>query len=276
MEQNLQNIESIFDFFYLDQTKIKSFYAQLSGTGALETYKSFAQKTDNRTLEAGLSIPATAHGKTTTSHTANSSNESVFDGKPTMPREMINRLDELGFIHRELNNDLLGSLVLLEGRLGVLDVSLTKTFLKNFQSNIIKERRLNQKNKKEIIETIKFIQDLPFSLEARLIVPDGEFDQEQKKQPAHEVWMTLNRNELVGEPHDLNFKHGLYLTGQWYVLGILDALPFDNINFDTDKTEIREMIEQGITTMRELIGRPQTAFGITPIAIFRVLKKNKS
>ncbi|UNW05939.1 hypothetical protein MOV98_09155 [Acinetobacter variabilis] len=46
-----------------------------------------------------------------------------------MPREMINRLDELGFIHRELDATQLGSLVLLEGRLSVVDVSVIKEFM---------------------------------------------------------------------------------------------------------------------------------------------------
>ena len=41
----------------------------------------------------------------------------------------------------------------------------------------------------------------------------------------NEVWMTLNRDEIVGTPTDLNFKHSEFLAGSWYVLGVLDALP---------------------------------------------------
>lgn len=52
MAQELQSIESIFDFFYLDNTKIKSFYAQLTGNGALASFKNTSNITDIRKLEA--------------------------------------------------------------------------------------------------------------------------------------------------------------------------------------------------------------------------------
>ena len=71
---------------------------------------------------------------------------------------------------------------------------------------------------------------------------------------------------------DLNFKHGEFLAGNWYVLGVLDALPFDDFTFETDPNEFRDGIVNMVKMIKTIVGRPSTAYGITPIAIFRVLK----
>ncbi len=39
MAQNLPNTESLFDFLYVDTYRIKSYYAQLTGFGALSGLK---------------------------------------------------------------------------------------------------------------------------------------------------------------------------------------------------------------------------------------------
>lgn len=279
MAQDSQDIESIFDFFYLDNPKIKSFYAQLNGLGALNSLKNTSQISDSRKLEATAGLPPVAGGKMASDHTANTASESVYDGLPTMPREMINRLDELGFIHRELSPSMLGNLVLYEGRLGITDIGVAKELLNPALNFHIKDLMSDNKTKKEGValksiqkDMIDFFKGLPFSLEAKLLVDDGSIDEDTGIPYAHEVWMTLNRDEVVGSPHDLNFKHGEFLAGKWYVLGVLDALPHDEFKFNTKESEISEGISTLIKLMKELVGRPETSFGITPIAIFRVLK----
>lgn len=278
MAQDLQNIESIFDFFYLDNPKIKSFYAQLNGLGALNSLKSTSQIGDTRKMEATVGIPAVTGGKMANDHTVNTSSEHLYDGMPTMPREMINRLDELGFISRELNQDMLGSLVLLSGKLGIIDIGVSKELLEPAINIHIKNLEKDNKTKKEAAELknnkqdiVTFCKAIPFGLEAKVLVKNGETGSDGVDL-AEEVWMTLNRDEMVGSPHDINFKHGEYLAGEWYVLGVLDALPFDGFTFNTDQNEFREGIGMLIKLMKEFVGRPETAYGITPIAIFRVLK----
>ena len=278
MAQDLQNIESIFDFFYLDNPKIKSFYAQLNGLGALNSLKQTSQITDIRKLEANATVPLVAGGKMGTDHSAQTSSEHQYDGLPTMPREMINRLDELGFIHRELTENMLGNLVLLEGRLGVVDIGVSKELI-NPALNVHIKDLLKEKETKQLGQTLKnnqkdmvdFIKALPFSLEARLLVETGQIGEDGIKL-ADEVWMTLDREEVINSPHDLNFKHGQFLAGKWYVLGVLDALPFDGFTFNTEENEFREGISTLIKLMKEMVGRPETAYGLTPIAIFRVLR----
>lgn len=278
MAQDLQNIESIFDFFYLDNLKIKSFYAQLNGLGALNSLKQTSQITDIRKLEANAAVPLVAGGKMGADHSAQTSSEHQYDGLPTMPREMINRLDELGFIHRELKADILGNLVLLEGRLGVLDIGVAKELVEpalNFHIKTLesdhRSKSLAKDLKSNLKDIIHFYKGIPFGLEAKLLVDTGH-QNEDGIPLCDEVWMTLNRDEMVGSPHDLNFKHGEFLSGSWYVLGVLDAHPFDNFTYNSAPNELRDGITQLVNMMKQLVGRPDEAFGITPVAIFRVLK----
>lgn len=283
MAQESQIIESIFDFFYLDNPKIKSFYAQLNGLGALNSLKSTSQIGDIRKLEASVSLPTIANGKMGTDHSANTSSEHLYDGIPTMPREMINKLDELGFIHRVLDESMLGNLVLYEGRLGVLDVGVAKELLEPALNMHIRELDKNKETKKlahdmrsNLKEMTIFYKNIPFGLEARLLVSTGNFHPESGIPLCDEVWMTLNRDEMSGSPYDLNFKHGEFMSGKWYVLGVLDALPYDNFTYTTAPNELKDGISELITTMQKMIGRPDSAFGMTPIAIFRVLKPQQN
>lgn len=281
MAQNSPTTESIFDFFYLDNPKIKSFYAQLNGLGSLNTLKNTSQIGDTRKLEATVGVPTVTGGKMGNDHTVNTSSEHLYDGIPTMPREMINRLDELGFIHKELNDEMLGNLVLLEGRLGVTDVGVVRELVEPALNFYIKDlMKKNTKETRELAKTLKdnskeaitMVKGVPFGLEAKLLHHTGKHDEETGIALCNEVWMTLNRQELLGTPTDLNFKHSEFLAGNWYVLGVLDALPFDSFTFNTDPNEFRDGVLTIIKMMREFAGRPQTAYGITPIAIFRVLK----
>ena len=279
MGQALPNTESIFDFFYVDTLKIKSFYAQLTGNGALTSLKHTNQVADARVLEATVGIPTVAGGKGGNTHTANRGSEHQYDASPTMPREMIDRLDELGYIHRELSDDMLGNLVLYKGTLGVVDVGVAKDLVEPALNLHLKELlagNQQQKNsaneiKKNLKDMISFVKSIPFAVEARLLVSTGEKN-ESGVQLANEIWMSLSRDEMVGSPHDLNFKHGEYLAGELYVLGVLDAVPFDGLTFETEDNELREGITALTKMMKETMGRPATAYGLSPVAIFRVLK----
>jgi hypothetical protein len=273
--QDLQNIESIFDFFYLDNPKIKSFYAQLNGLGALNTLKNTSQIGDVRKLEATVGLPPMAGGKVNTDHSATTTSEHLYDSIPTMPREMINRLDELGFIRRELSSENLGSLVLLEGFLNILDIEVMKGVIDpaiKFTLNGMPNTTSSHKDKRKAFETtvgpiIDFMKNVPFALSCNMFVPNEQEELEQ-------VWMSLSREDMTSFIHDINFKHGEKLAGKWYVLGILDAIPNsidDNDNVLPNTGEM-EQFKKAMSEMMKMFGRDDEAFGMTPIAIFRVLK----
>lgn len=275
MEQDSQNIESIFDFFYLDNPKIKSFYAQLNGLGALNTLKSTSQIGDTRKLEATVGIPTVTGGKMGNDRTVNTTSEHLYDGLPTMPREMIDRLDELGFIRRELSIDNLGALVLVEGYLNIIDIEVMKDIIDptiKFTLNAMPNTTAAHKEKRKNFEStitpiVDFMKNVPFALSCNMFVPSGSGELTQ-------IWMSLSREDMSSVIHDINFKHGEKLAGKWYVLGILDAIPnsLDKSNIVLPDIGEMEQFKKAMSEMMKMFGRDDEAFGMTPIAIFRVLK----
>lgn len=273
--QDSQDIKSIFDFFYIDNPKIKSFYAQLNGLGSLNTLKSTSQIGDTRKLEASVGMPAVTGGKVGNDHTVNTTSEHLYDGIPTMPREMINKLDELGFIQRELDPSNLGNLVLVEGYLNITDIEVMKgvidptiKFMLNNMPNTTNAHKERKKNlESTITPLVDFMKNVPFALSCNLFVPYDSGDLVQ-------VWMSLSREDMSTVIHDINFKHGEKLAGKWYVLGILDAIPnsLDSSNITLPSTGEMEQFKSAMSEMMKMFGRDNEAYGMTPIAIFRVLK----
>ncbi|WP_228029439.1 hypothetical protein, partial [Leptospira borgpetersenii] len=100
-------------------------------------------------------------------------------------------------------------------------------------------------------DLINFIKNMPFAIQSRFLVGDeNEFKQ---------VWMTLNRDELSIPTHDINFKHGEIMAGEWYLLGVLDALPGDEFEYgNNNSSEIQDIIRVFVNQLRGFAGRPST------------------
>lgn len=268
MVQELHDIKSIFDFLYLDNTKIKSFYAQLTGLGALTNVKENDELSTVQNKDAGVSVLSVASAKIAHQEGMKRAGERLYDAIPTMPREMINKLDELGFIERELSEKTAGQLVLLQGKLSITDISSLKDLIEpafNFKVQELmktKSSKMQQiRLKQEFQSVLDLVKVIPYALEATLHIGDDT------------VWMTLNRDEMVGNPHDINLKHGNILFGDYYVLGVLDAIP--NNKQAPMNHKLREFIGDFVDEFLAEIGRSPESYGITPIAIFRVIRSNK-
>ncbi|MBF7694178.1 DUF6414 family protein [Acinetobacter pollinis] len=279
MAQESQDIESIFDFFYLDTRKISSFYAQLTGSGAISTRKNISITLDETTNEyaGNLKVISGKHGS---KNNSGQNSEDSFDASVTMPREMIDRLDELGYIYRDLTPENLGSIVLLNGFLSVNDIEVMKGLIKpsfDFMLQQMPNKTGADKTKiqqfKKLTEPLLgFISHLPFALSCSLYAKDEHTDN------LTEVWMSLTREDISSQVHDISFKHGDTLAGQWYVLGVLDAIPNA---LDENKQNIPNVNDDGfgefkksISEVLKMFGRNSESYGMTPIAIFRVLKPN--
>lgn len=274
MVQELHDIKSIFDFLYLDNTKIKSFYAQLTGLGALTNVKENDELSTVQNKDAGVGVPPVASAKIAHQEGMKRAGERLYDAIPTMPREMINKLDELGFIERELSKKTAGQLVLLQGKLSITDIGSLRDLIEPTLNIDARERAKSENSSskqkavlKQIQEEYKLVVDIikviPYALEATLHIADDT------------VWMTLNRDEMVGNPHDINLKHGNMLYGDYYVLGVLDAIPHDEQEIASVENELKNGVKTFVNELKTMIGRNPESYGITPIAIFRVIRSNK-
>lgn len=271
MAQNLPDTELLYDFLYVDNYRIKSYYAQLTGFGALSALKMSDNTVITQSKEANIGIPPVAGGRLSYMDAITNFGERSYDPMPSMPSDIINRLDELGFIGRELSRDNLGNLVLLSGKLGISDIGLLKDLSDTIliltaeeQANLEPNPNKRKKVYNQAIEGNKhifeFLKQIPYSLEARLVMSGNE------------IWMTLNRDEIIGKAYELNFKHGDFLSGDYYVLGVLDATPNDDYQNNLHQNDLKIAMSVMTKALKDLMGRPNDCYGITPIAIFRVIK----
>lgn len=273
MVQSSPSTELLFDFLYVDTYRINSYYAQLNGFGALSALKMSDNTMITQLKEASIGVPTVMGGKLSHTDAVTNIGERAYDPAPSMPADVINRLDELGFIGRTLDNNNLGGLVLLNGKLGISDISLLKDMadimLKQFAEEKSKLETNPSKRKKIYDQEIKanqhisdFLKQIPYSLEARLIVDSDE------------VWMTLDRDEVIGSAYEINFKHGDFLSNNYYVLGVLDAIPYDDYSNSQYQNELKIAASIMLQELKNLMGRPNSCYGMTPVAIFRVIKPN--
>ena len=87
----------------------------------------------------------------------------------------------------------------------------------------------------------------------------------------------LEPDYLIGGSTGLNLKHGLRVTGEWHILGILDCEPGAG---DVDPTEMGQIcggVDNDFSNsvielwyqFRQVIGRPEDCWGLTPLVIMR-------
>lgn len=85
------------------------------------------------------------------------------------------------------------------------------------------------------------------------------------------VWCSLREDYLTISPADLLLQHGLYISGKWTVVGILDAKPSNpDPNAGNPTISIfADALAHIIPSVRNMLGRPNPYFGITPLLILR-------
>jgi hypothetical protein len=92
------------------------------------------------------------------------------------------------------------------------------------------------------------------------------------------VWATAVEEALVAPISDLILKHGQKVVGRWSMLGILDALPFDQAEMMSPLEAVRVgMTQESVSnvalqmapSIRQALGRPLLSYGMTPLLVFR-------
>jgi hypothetical protein len=84
------------------------------------------------------------------------------------------------------------------------------------------------------------------------------------------VWCSLRDESLIVSPADLLLQHGLRIAGEWTVIGILDAKPGNSEDSTAEySSAFVGALAQMIPSVRNVLGRPDTYFGVTPLLILR-------
>jgi len=296
-EHEEQTKSSAYDFIYHDGRRIASFLAQFDPSGHLTqlTQGKSAIRSSRETseFESGGGFPGLAHIEGSNSLSLGKSAEQeisrVYDPTWANAREFLDLLQSNGLIERNLGSAGLGQFVLLQGTLSVYDLDLVgkmwnlRSVQKMMNAGLPKipdftkvEKRNPQvkellaaahKKKAEATQGLELFSELaphlPHTVQA--IVKNGSSD---------EIWCTLAREGLAMTTADILLKHGMIIPGKWAVLGILDATPdYEGHSSNSDELQPNDMVAGIFKAMaplvRQLFGRPKSAFGVTPLLIFR-------
>lgn len=292
MEQGQSEEDSAFDFLYADTKRIAQFLGQFSQFGHLTGIT----RTDgiSRTGGGGINVGAAKVDKATSTNEAQTRQ---FDVKWLDPVRFLDEINRRGMIYRHIADAGIGQIVLLSGNLALFDLSTLKTVwsIKEFQQAMIaaaqsaqiaeptvplnRHERRKPQNKAVVSEdekaqraALELLPSLPHAVQA-CIFDDNELA----------VWCSLREEALATPASDLLLKHGCRVAGQWSMIGILDAYPEEGPNAAADASlehiyqelaaarlgGLGALIGSIAPPIRQMLGRPATAYGVTPILIFR-------
>jgi hypothetical protein len=288
---------------YCDSRRIASFLAQFDDMGTLDkiVHREGVTRNSKRgwnfNLSGGGSLLGTgAQGGAAFGVTPEAGgtevSERFYDPFWTNARTLLDYLLE----HRLINQNMekpaaLGQFVLVKGSIVLLDLGLLRgawekppiqkaikaTVMAEQQGALSKNRHERRaqgtaaqgNSLSEMDALISLISLLPHTLQIRLFAEK------------HSFWSTLDESSVVGRASDLMLKHGALLGGQWHMLGVLDAFPYDPQYRTEDGKDMSELLaELAVTAIGQMVarlapavqpmmGRPAHAWGITPLLIFR-------
>lgn len=270
--QSGQSTNYLCDFIYLDRDKIASYYSQLFDGGVLSSIKRTSSVQDTSTTSVGVGAPKLLiGGESKSGETATRGIESQFDTSWSIPLEVINELDGRGFVSKDVATANLGQLVLIRGRLQIVDLRMAQELwepILSLQAGQMKseaktpsERKSALKHAEDSKQQIKLISKLPHTMQMRLLNPEFQ------------AWSTLKPSALTINSEDLAFKHGASMPGEWLTLAVLDARPSDDDDFVVPERlgDVESGMLQMLLGLRMFFGRHTLDYGVTPIAIFRAI-----
>lgn len=275
VDQNLPSEEYLCDYVYIDNLRLSHYYAQLSKNGLVTGLKKTAKEIGKQGSQLNLKAPIIG-GQIAGERTTEEWQELQIDSAFSRPQETLDALYSADFIGQGFADARMGALILAKGAISLFDIRMMKEiwpFMGNFVAesksahiqNIKERQRVAAAEKKEFDHLASIISRMPHSLQ-------GNLSAEQQA-----AWFTLKPDCMLVNPEDLTFKHGSDLKGEWHVLGIVDALPdsieeADEVPF-TMPTNIEFAMRTMLGGLREMFGRPKDRFGLTPLMIFRVIRK---
>lgn len=262
--------DSVYDFLYVDFRRIALFLSQFTQYGHLTSLTRTA--TETTASGGGMNVHVV---KLDGSSAAQTSQTRQFDPQWIAPLSFLDEASKKGMIVRGLKGARIGQFVLVSGALRVLDASFMKdAWQLPAISKVIRSGQPSlPKHARPPFNPIDIVMDLlkvlPHPVQAQLDGPDFS------------LWCGLAPDNLVTAPSDLLLKHGIHLAGEWNILGILDAEPERADEFATTlvhagsaaaaPTErvVATVIEALAPITRSMLGRQPSAYGVTPLLIFR-------
>lgn len=272
MERGKVESASVYDFFYHDARRVASYLAQFNDFGSLtgishtEAAQKARQKSAILSAEGGLAGVAKAGGQTAASIDSHyeQTAQRAYDPLWVNALSLLDLLDQMGLIERQIGRANIGQFVLCSGLLKVIDLQmLEKTWRLPSVKKVVRAGAKGQQSA-EIDLVMDLLSVMPHTIQARMATKT--FDK---------VWFSLNHDGLTSPPSDVTLKHGVEIAGEWNILGVLDAERVYNVppSKEPDLSNASSMAFNMMSIMapvtRTLLGRPDDHYGVTPLLVFR-------
>ena len=266
MAQASQNVDCIYDFIYLDSKRLTSFLAQLDDDGVLLSIKNTNKVEDekNSLLSAGVNMGTRASKES--NETVSEQSERHYDSSVSILYSAMDKLNDLGFIRKNIDDTAIGQLLLCSGTITFQDIRMMRNLWDPMMKFVVNGEQGNHKQKQEKQKEMDIYKSIFEALPHALLMT---FMSENEC-----LWSSLEEEHLKINSDDITLKHGANFAGQWRMLGILDAKPngkSENTAPPAIGNPFFDGLVQVVESIREMIGRPSTYYGITPIAIFRIV-----
>ena len=295
--ENLAENDSVFDFLYQDVARIGSYLAQLTPAGHVVGLKQTRaeeraeQVVGKASVTGNVAIAkATADLTGQTGTIDRSQLERQIDPLWANAIELLNLLETNGLINRDISTARIGKFFLASGTLAIIDPSQLKvvwdvpelrkmledgvasgisetTFHPEVSRSLTRNQNMGHKQKQTSIAKtlIKTFLSLPTLIHARMADSAGNL-----------FSAGLKEDGLSGSTTELFLANGLIIPGTWNILGVIDSFPGGFLS-DDDATAVKLEIQGSLLTgllhaTQSIIrqaGRPENAYGMTPLLIFR-------
>lgn len=272
-ERDSQTGKFLVDFLYADRPRLAVLAAQLFDDGHLTALKKSSQTGVDSLMKVNGGIPGIAGGETSSTDKVQESIERQFDATWAAPLNVLRELNALGYLDADVEHALLGQVVLVAGAIQVIDLRLiqkmwrpimTQESAKAIASAAKADRAKAHKEAKETAGLVEIVEQLPHTLQFRI------------RSGGTACWGTLDPDQMTINPSDLAFKHGASIPGNWKVLGLLDAKPSNSVvDYMTEAVHTQGAVISGmlqiLMNLRQMLGRSDSDYGVTPLAIYRTV-----
>lgn len=299
-EQGGAEPNSVFDFLYHDSRRIGSFLSQFDANGLLTglSQSEGVTKGAKRSKRFGVGAQAAVIGggnlefEIGPGETGSQTLERAYDPFWTNALTFLDFLEERQLIQPDIEQAALGQFVLTRGRLTILDLTMFKDAwaLDTIQRAVRagstptapegnrRERRSQGRN----VPQNQMPSDADIALELMRILPHtvhatittGTTDT---------MWAVLRSEFMVTPPAELVLSHGSGMPGEWAMLGILNGRPdFGETEFQQQLATMAQTLPAGLVSsgvgmmmqllsplIRTTLGRPESAYAVTPLLVFR-------
>lgn len=293
----------VFDFLYFDTERIASFLAQLNDLGQLQSISNNENIKENTSStmfisgKAGVGVVAAGLESNRTNGSEQNKNlNTVYDARWLNALNFLKIAEQKELINKDIKTSGIGQLVLFSGNVFIYDSSIPTGIMMNekikqkvLRDSLGSNRREKRKNA-AIGEMGSYnMSELEYGIEMSNAIPNSiQFSMQNGD---IQTWSSLDEKNMTIRPLDLILKHGLAISGNWSVIGILDAEPTlsdkdEPTIFAENKDDhqlpvfpfgqhckfIGRMLYSNV---RDFYGKPNSFYGVTPLLIFRsVIKGN--